>query len=1168
MINGINKIEQSIKEMEGGQFQKFCDRYLYEKNNWNLKENFCDPGSMQGTNKTTAGTPDSYVMDGNGKYILVMYGTRLDAIKKLENDIQDAKDKSKISINCISKIICCYGGNNVPAYKQEELKRIADPCDLELISSTSMAYDILQNYYQIAVDFCGFEEGTDQIFGLQDFISIHDKSELNAPISNPYIEHDDQLGKIQESIEYNDITIITGKPGVGKTKSSVEIIKYLQQNMENNCILIKSNSTNVTNNLKLYLSTKRNNYIFIDDINEIEDLKHLLSLLHSEMYNIKILCTIRDYIISDLKNDISQYNYKVINLEAPNSNTLKKILVEGSFLRYENQISDNDLRKIQNNPRHSIICALAINKGIALSNNFKNILTSYYESIIKDINKSNSILDTLFLISVFNKLDLKSEHFIKAIGYIGQKELEFNDNLSYLEKNELCDVYKRRIASVSDQSLRDYVLYVYLFKKNNLLETTFIDLIGNETIVIAINNALSFISDINDLNKLEIDISNIYKKIKSRLDIPQKLNFISKYGSLIPDEAYDTIIDIFTSLNDKDDDNNYYSYYFFEIAREILNSSIRENYIRGILLLIFKLMKFNNDLIENSVNFIVQNLGADLNKEDIFLDPKRCIEEIKACFDKDNSNFIEFVIHLCDKLLDKHITNITFNGKRDICVRNWTLPSDERFTNFISLVFSLLVKVPNCSEIDSFIVRNFRKNLNAKDTISEQILLESLKMCNLNSDYKKLMSVDYFFAHNDGSCSPTQINEFDDFQLGYAMLSYYLKDSIKNAAYDKLKIDVLPGYLMKYDSYSKILKNSNFICNINRLIAFFDDKEKKLFISEIMKNDINNYNFYFVNILACEYGIKDFLKDFSDELFKHPVHYYNVICSNQTIENGFVADIKDVIHCMNDEQMKFVRLNIFINRVQENTQIIQEIISRSLKVDAYEIIYDLDVDLFKNIFKNISNKSDLIDICIKCMTKTLCGLEYGIAKFLIDNEYFISSLLEKTYRDDLLINYFNDYSNLLINLWDSEYFKEYLSKFLDDDSDCFQIHRSFWSSFFGAINAKSKDWLLKKLNRSNDICCIKNIMNLVNYYFNYEDSIPFFEIIKDKKISLKEIYPLHKEFGWSGSLIPVLETQKNFIDKLQDVFYGDLDNYIYLNKIHKNLEDRIHQEEIKDYVDK
>ncbi len=1153
--------------MEGGQFQKFCDRYLYEKNNWSINKNFCDSGSMQGTNKTTAGTPDSYVIDENGKYILIMYGTRSETIKKIESDIKEAKEKSGISTDIISKIICCYGGNNIFPDKQEELKNIAKPCDLELLSSTSMAYDIFENYYHIAVDFCGFEEETDQIFGLQDFISIHDKSELNAPISNPYIENNNQLGKIQESIEYNDITIITGKPGVGKTRSSVEIIKYLQQNNENNCILIKSNSINVTNNLKLYLSTELNNYIFIDDINEIEDLKHLLSLLHNENYNIKILCTVRDYIISDLKNDISQYKYKVIEIEVPDSKTLKKILVEGSFLSCENRISDNDLRKIQNNPRHSIICAQAINKGITLPNNFKNIFTSYYGNIINDINKSNSVLDTLLLISIFNKLDLKRNDFIEVIGYIGQSESEFNNNLSYLEQNELCDVYKGRIASVSDQSLRDYVLYVYLFKRNNLLETNFIDLIGNETIVIAINNALSFISDINDLKKLEIDISNIYRKIKSRFDTYQKLNFISKYGSLIPDEAYDTLISISNDINDKDD-SNIYSSYFFEISREILNSPSKEKYIRGILLLIFKLIKANTDLVVKAVNFTFQNFGANLNKEDIFMDSKRCIEDIKECFDKDSSNFIEFVIKLCDKLLDKERTDITFNGKNTICLRNWSLPCDERSTNFISLVFSLLVKVPNCPEIDSFIVKKFRNNLNVKDTISERIILESLKMCNLNSDYKKLMSVDYFFAHNDGHCSPTQINEFDNFQLGYALLSDYLQDSIENVVYDKLKIDALPGYLMKYDSYSEILKNSNFICNINRLIDLFDDREKKLFISEIMKNDINNYNFYFVNILACEYGSKNFVKDFSDELLKHPVYYYNVICSNGIIENGFSDDIKDVIHCMNDEQMKFVRLNIFINRVQENISVIQEIISKSLKVDAYEIIYDLDVDLFKNIFKYISNKSELIDICIKCLTKTLCGLEYGIAKSLMDSEYFISALLERTYHDDLLINYFNYDSNLLINLWDSEYFKGYLSKFLDLDSNYFQSHLFFWNSFFGSINGKSKDWLIKNLHRSNDICCIKNIMNVVNYHFSYEESIPFFEIIKDKKISLEEIYPLHREFGWSGSLIPVLEKQKKFIVKLQDVFYGDPDNYVYLNKIHKNLEDRIHQEEIKDYVDK
>lgn len=48
--------------------------YLYRKKNW---ENIVALGSMDGTDKTTRGIPDTYYFDSESKrYILVMYGTR------------------------------------------------------------------------------------------------------------------------------------------------------------------------------------------------------------------------------------------------------------------------------------------------------------------------------------------------------------------------------------------------------------------------------------------------------------------------------------------------------------------------------------------------------------------------------------------------------------------------------------------------------------------------------------------------------------------------------------------------------------------------------------------------------------------------------------------------------------------------------------------------------------------------------------------------------------------------------------------------------------------------------------------------------------------------------------------------------------------------------------
>lgn len=116
--------------MEGGEFQKLCDLYLHQKYGWEL----FTPGSMDGTNKTTAGTPDTYAyMYGSGKYILAMYGTRENSVKKLESDIKDAKEKSKLPEEKIETIVCCYAGSNIPVSEHDRLVGLASGSGKNLV---------------------------------------------------------------------------------------------------------------------------------------------------------------------------------------------------------------------------------------------------------------------------------------------------------------------------------------------------------------------------------------------------------------------------------------------------------------------------------------------------------------------------------------------------------------------------------------------------------------------------------------------------------------------------------------------------------------------------------------------------------------------------------------------------------------------------------------------------------------------------------------------------------------------------------------------------------------------------------------------------------------------------------------------------------------------------
>ena len=105
-MNNVNSIQNAIMQLEGGAFQKLFDAYLYKKYKFN---NIQTLGVQTGTNKPTKGTPDSYVLADDGKYILINYGTvSSQSAEKIRADILSCFDTTKLLLpkDKIKKIIC------------------------------------------------------------------------------------------------------------------------------------------------------------------------------------------------------------------------------------------------------------------------------------------------------------------------------------------------------------------------------------------------------------------------------------------------------------------------------------------------------------------------------------------------------------------------------------------------------------------------------------------------------------------------------------------------------------------------------------------------------------------------------------------------------------------------------------------------------------------------------------------------------------------------------------------------------------------------------------------------------------------------------------------------------------------------------------------------------
>lgn len=159
----ISEIEAAIRAIiDVGTFQNLCNEILDRE----IHAPRTSLGSQSGTNKTTAGTPDTYYFDGDS-YIFVEYttteneSTRL--FNKIDKDLDKCLDESKtnIPIKKIKKIIYCHTSSNLsPDYTNILSKKCTEAgTKLEIRGINELAREIKDNYPYLAEEYLNLDIG-------------------------------------------------------------------------------------------------------------------------------------------------------------------------------------------------------------------------------------------------------------------------------------------------------------------------------------------------------------------------------------------------------------------------------------------------------------------------------------------------------------------------------------------------------------------------------------------------------------------------------------------------------------------------------------------------------------------------------------------------------------------------------------------------------------------------------------------------------------------------------------------------------------------------------------------------------------------------------------------------------------------------------------------------
>lgn len=199
-MSKINQIQNALKELDGGAFQKLADSYLKKKG----YDCLIPLGSVIGANKVSKGTPDTLIVLPNGKYAFAEYTTQQTGLfEKIIGDIQKCFDevKTDVPVSKIQEVVYCHT-STLYAGELGQLRELCEPrgVNLSIFDIGSISYDLLEKYPGIARDLLGIDVDSGQILAPDEFVALYSKNKLATRLDTTFYFREDELQKIETAL--------------------------------------------------------------------------------------------------------------------------------------------------------------------------------------------------------------------------------------------------------------------------------------------------------------------------------------------------------------------------------------------------------------------------------------------------------------------------------------------------------------------------------------------------------------------------------------------------------------------------------------------------------------------------------------------------------------------------------------------------------------------------------------------------------------------------------------------------------------------------------------------------------------------------------------------------------------------------------------------------------
>jgi hypothetical protein len=682
-MSKISQIEAELKTLEQGNFQKLCNSYIYMKYSMPPR----GEGEAKGTDKTKPGTPDSFLILQNGNFVFIEYTTQKTRVgKKFLDDLSKNFNEAKtgVPIHKIEKVILCYNSQLSPSETNKILEYCADfNTGVDFLDLDFLKFE-LYYYPKLAKDFLNLEIDSGQILRPIDFVKeIENKGTSQT---NIFLSRENELNKIGQFLKNNNLIVITGKAGLGKTRIALEAIKEFNKqynSYEPFCILTKGQS--IYYDLKAYFLQGRKYIVFVDDANRIGDFLSIVSLIRSEKFEIKIIVTVRDYAAKNIKNqlDSENFSFDFLELTPLEDETVKKIL-KSVNINYPLCIK-NITRIANGNPRLVMMAAehALIDDDCNKLNDVTDIYNKFFGHLdSKEALKDKTLLSVLGIICFFRVVNKSNTDFIHGV----YKSFEISENRFWesvfkLHDLEFVNLYEKRIVKIADQVLANYFFYKVFIKEEVLDFSIILDRYLSGYMGKLKESLYPILEHFN----YEKIIEKISPKLDKRLEQVREsenelLNFFNVFGfyhqeeillfvikkiEVLPEHNFDSLPYQFRKGNAIDSWVTEKNYPYFELLK--LFGQYPNDHFETSIEIIFKYVEKRPDILPEVVQYIEEQLIFD--EDDYrygYWLQIRLFEFIYKKIDEEYNNtlFLDLLLEIAPTFLKTHFQHSKGGRKR------------------------------------------------------------------------------------------------------------------------------------------------------------------------------------------------------------------------------------------------------------------------------------------------------------------------------------------------------------------------------------------------------------------------------------------------------------------------------------------------------------------------